>query len=910
MALVNRSFSVNVTPGMMPPIVHVSEYDVGRAYTVSILNEQGNTFIIPSGTTASIEGTLNGLVGFTQSATVSNNQVSFTLSQSMTAYSGKAWCKIKLTLNNQPIQTCAFVLAVDRAGVEADTVIGAPGFEEQIQNAVDAWLDEHGGITVDDTLSQQGEAADAKAVGDKFADVIGEGVTPTPTVIDLSKDFVYVNGKAITESGEETVNNGSKIVDYFAVTPGKTYTFVFTSGVSTASNTRVHGYDSSRQWQSQVLLISANAQQDYTRTITVPSGVSYLRISINSNHTIKEFSYESSGGGAVGEYDNLSGLTSRVIALEESQVEIETDATLTIEGAAADAKAAGDAIAELRSQISGVDESDYITPTGNIDGMIASSGVVQSSNLTKVFYFPCQPNTKYTFEYEGNLGTSAHFIAEFSAEPVVGATSGNYLYQSQQKLELTTTANARFLAFGHGGRQDTSGMSVYSGNYAPLLAAESIDDWEIGGYGVANGAPFDNSQRLRTKNFIRITSGASLSVVGNEYSYCVYREQNLNTFDKEKTPQVFSSGKTVFNFDGYICVTVKSSADITAEIKQSLVDSVTIKLYRNRIKEIIEQEQIAEFNAVKAKRNILVGQPYAYLSAAIEDEILDSKTCADVYAIYDGLCTDHSETFVRLPDIGTETSQNLPIRMYRMKWTTPFLTATEASWNQADNAYDSKFDSYRRLFISAGTHGDEKSSAYGVALAIKEIVESDSEFAKYIRANFAIDIVPIVNPAGFNATTRKNGSNVDINRDFLTRNTAEAQAIYTVLTSNNYYACIDSHNSGGNANYIGIPNTSTRIAEYVQVGMKFGQIMFNDWKALSTGEQYATSPYMQFWLHSEKGMMQDLFTELGLVGWLIESVGVFASSNGTLTPNHKKYCKFTKDLLINSIICLGTNEWN
>ena len=154
MALVNRSFLVNVTPGMMPPIVHVSEYDVGRAYTVSILDEQGNTFTIPSGTTASIEGTLNGAVGFTQSAAVSNNQVSFTLSQSMTAYSGKAWCKIKLTQNSQPIQTCAFVLAVDRAGVEADTVIGAPGFEEQIREAAEDWLEDQGFVSPTVSVSQ------------------------------------------------------------------------------------------------------------------------------------------------------------------------------------------------------------------------------------------------------------------------------------------------------------------------------------------------------------------------------------------------------------------------------------------------------------------------------------------------------------------------------------------------------------------------------------------------------------------------------------------------------------------------------------------------------------------------------------------------------------------------------------
>lgn len=144
MALVNSAFTVNVTPGAMPPIVHVSEYDVGRTYTVTINGENGSAFNIPTGTTATIEGTLNGSVGFTQSATISNNQVSFALSESMTAYSGKAWCKIKLTLNDEPIQTCAFVLAVDRAGVEAETVIGASGFEQQIKQGVAAWLDEHG----------------------------------------------------------------------------------------------------------------------------------------------------------------------------------------------------------------------------------------------------------------------------------------------------------------------------------------------------------------------------------------------------------------------------------------------------------------------------------------------------------------------------------------------------------------------------------------------------------------------------------------------------------------------------------------------------------------------------------------------------------------------------------------------
>ena len=144
MALVNKAFSVSVTPGVLPPVIHVSQYDIGREFTVQINGENGVAYTIPTGATASVDGTLNGSVGFTQSATISNNQITFALTESMTAYSGKAWCKIKLTLNSEPIQTCAFILAVDRAGVEAETVIGAPGFEEQIADAAAEWLEDQG----------------------------------------------------------------------------------------------------------------------------------------------------------------------------------------------------------------------------------------------------------------------------------------------------------------------------------------------------------------------------------------------------------------------------------------------------------------------------------------------------------------------------------------------------------------------------------------------------------------------------------------------------------------------------------------------------------------------------------------------------------------------------------------------
>lgn len=757
--LIDHEYTLDITPSARPQLVPVSEYDVGRIFTFT-LKHNGQEMTIPSSYGAvTVEGTI-GSYAFSESASIENGKIVFQLTESMTAHAGKAWTKIKFANADAPVSSCAFILAVDRAGVEADTVIGADGFDTQVQNAVDDWFEENPpDYGIDDTLTISGDAADAKTVGDALTAVIGEpyssgdsGGGGDDTGTDLADDFTYTEGKVINAEGVESDNSASKIVNYFAVEEGVTYKFVFNPSTAQSTNTRVHGYYSNKTWKEQLVLIATNSLDESTTYITIPTGVAWVRISINANHTITEFSESAFP-------PNLA--------------------------------------------------SSFSFTIGNY---IDSSGAEASGESFKCTGFVSVDSGDYLFVYKSINNTITRVYGYDSA------------YNPVRELYS---------------------LLAVDGDYAQKSATITITS---------------------TVKYIRVSSHKSV---------------NAQSFESKSRSGGDSGGDD--EYDNLINLTQRVTA----------------------LEEEIQPEPIS------TEKNILVGSPYAYLSATIEDEILDSKTCADVYAIYDDLVANHPETFVRLSDIGTETSQNLPIRMYRMKWTTPFVTATEASWNQSDNIYQSSYDKYRRLFISSGTHGNEKSSVYGVALAIKEILESDSEFAKYIRANFAIDLVPIVNPAGFNATTRNNGSNVNINRDFLTRNTAEAQAVYNVLTSNEYYACIDSHNSGGNANYLGIPNTNPRYKDYIQVGMKFGQIVYNDWKTLCTGEQYAVSPYMQFWLHTPNaGMMQDLFTELGLVGWLIETVGVFASSIGTLTPNHKKYCKFTKDLLINSIICLGTNEWN
>lgn len=154
---------LDIVPGRIPPIIHISQYDIGRPIIANMKCE-GNDFtpwdttlgaafeaIFGSGssslgiTEVKLEGTIHG-IGFSVDAQVNendNSQLISTITESMTAMAGKARCKFKITHSSGQIHSEPFILDVDRAGVEADTVANMPGFEGQIQDAVDNWMDEH-----------------------------------------------------------------------------------------------------------------------------------------------------------------------------------------------------------------------------------------------------------------------------------------------------------------------------------------------------------------------------------------------------------------------------------------------------------------------------------------------------------------------------------------------------------------------------------------------------------------------------------------------------------------------------------------------------------------------------------------------------------------------------------------------
>ena len=222
--MISTTYDLNLTPGGVPQVIHVSQYDAASRTLVFNLFSSDGTANLPAGTAAEIRGTKPDGNGFSYAATLSGTAATVTITEQMTAVAGKVLCELVLykgtpattespaSQDYQQIATAKFVLRVERAALDKDTIPSESeirqlvdvidrtdeiiGAAETVQEIVDnlnnncvayntqqALTDEEkvtarsniGAtgvdemVTVDNTLTQTGEAADAAAVGAALA---------------------------------------------------------------------------------------------------------------------------------------------------------------------------------------------------------------------------------------------------------------------------------------------------------------------------------------------------------------------------------------------------------------------------------------------------------------------------------------------------------------------------------------------------------------------------------------------------------------------------------------------------------------------------------------------------------------------------------------------------------------------
>lgn len=194
---------------------------------------------------------------------------------------------------------------------------------------------------------------------------------------------------------------------------------------------------------------------------------------------------------------------------------------------------------------------------------------------------------------------------------------------------------------------------------------------------------------------------------------------------------------------------------------------------------------------------------------------LAESTSAQIYALYDSLMAEHPESITRdllgyaTAGDGTAATGDVtadaayPIYEYVVK------PRASALYN------DTTFASKPVILLNGGLHaGTEKAAVWAIWQLVKAMFDSGDKALRAIRGNAVLKIVPIANPWGYDAQTRTNARNVNLNRNFGYNWTAgssdststeyrgeasyselETQALAQWLNDNsNAMLCIDFHN--------------------------------------------------------------------------------------------------------------------
>ena len=303
-----------------------------------------------------------------------------------------------------------------------------------------------------------------------------------------------------------------------------------------------------------------------------------------------------------------------------------------------------------------------------------------------------------------------------------------------------------------------------------------------------------------------------------------------------------------------------------------------------------------EFNFEEEKPKFTIGSTEIYHHPAIEGGTTAGTTTAGMYELYDALVTAYPQWFARLEDIGT-SSNNVGIRCYRIR------NNENAVWTLGhynNNVWDNYY-AYRKFLINGGTHGDERSAVWGVYYFVKTLLESDDNWAMFIKSNIEIHIIPILNPYGVDNNQRRNANNVDINRQFSNNTCVETEALKNYATSLKPFAFLDCHNvskdDGNYLGYIGTKDTHPNIGMMMRLANAMIALCQDDWSDLATAGGVLTRPYVY-------GCLGQNYT--AAVAWIVNNVTrnafVLEGLNvGSSSTNGKPMAKLHIDMLANLI---------
>lgn len=156
---------LNIVPSGVRPVIHCSQYDNNISAIKFRLYKDNVAFPVPSWAAVIINGQKPDKTGFSYAASaISGNIVTIDVTQQMTAIAGDVLCELRLRSNAQIIGTLNFILRVEPAPLNDETIISETEIP-LIEQAVDiaANLAQYIQETRDNAAATRVSAAEASA---------------------------------------------------------------------------------------------------------------------------------------------------------------------------------------------------------------------------------------------------------------------------------------------------------------------------------------------------------------------------------------------------------------------------------------------------------------------------------------------------------------------------------------------------------------------------------------------------------------------------------------------------------------------------------------------------------------------------------------------------------------------------
>ena len=364
--LVSIKRNVDVSPGQAAPAVfHCSQGDVGSKIILGLLNN-GTAYAIPSGVTVTIEGSeSNGSIFTPISATASGSDITFNLTGEMTAVAGPAICQAVLKSGSNILGTANFTLEVESSpmGADAPPVFTDAGWTWML-NKLNTEFVPALGDNIIDAIDSKADQSDLTALSNTVAGHTGSIAALNNTVNNLNN--------SVTENRQNIALKLDK-----------------NQGTANAGKYLKVGADGNVENADLIddtLLVEGKAADAKATGVAI------------SKKLNKYF-----GQAEVGKYLKVG--TSGYV--DSADLDVTTDKTLSIADKAADAKAVGDELDDLKEDLNDIEAYVSIIKEYNF-----------WSNTAKTLLLTILNNAVYSTSQNANINALENALNDKPAQTI------------------------------------------------------------------------------------------------------------------------------------------------------------------------------------------------------------------------------------------------------------------------------------------------------------------------------------------------------------------------------------------------------------------------------------------------------------------------------------------------------------